>query len=459
MRKFLILLNKEINELLTIQTIIPLIIMVLIFMFIGNVIGKESKKSQSKPSKIYIIDFDKSNMSKGYIQFLKDNNVKVLDYMKLATLQKKEITDTLNYIIKGESDNKKIIEIFNDFVNDAKKNDIDTALFIPPEFEKQILNGKKINVYPFSILTNFSIIKLSSSKSLNLITSLLKIYIEDIILTKIENNIKKVYSKDFIKTPININYSLYVNKKIANIHPAVIGGFIISQTIIIPIVIFMVIIFSIQMVATAIASEKENKTLETLLSMPITRSNIVSAKMLGAGIVSIIMALIYIIGFRYYLNGLTGGNISSEAINSLKPILNKLGLTLNFSNLLILGISIFGSILNALAIALILGAFASDVKQVQAIITPIIVFVMIPYIISIFIDINSLSPGLRYLIYSIPFSHPFFATTNIYFGNLKPVFYGIGYEFFTFFILVIIASKIFSSDKILTMKLNLKKSK
>ena len=53
-------------------------------------------------------------------------------------------------------------------------------------------------------------------------------------------------------------------------------------TIYIPIVLFVAVIFASQMIATAIATEKENKTLETLLSYPVTRTSIVTSKMLDS---------------------------------------------------------------------------------------------------------------------------------------------------------------------------------
>ena len=45
----------------------------------------------------------------------------------------------------------------------------------------------------------------------------------------------------------------------------------------------MIIIYSSQMVISAIAMEKQNKTLETLLTVPISRTSIITAKMLAAG--------------------------------------------------------------------------------------------------------------------------------------------------------------------------------
>ena len=45
----------------------------------------------------------------------------------------------------------------------------------------------------------------------------------------------------------------------------------------------IIIMYSAQMVISAIAMEKQNKTLETLLTVPIPRTSIVTAKMLSLG--------------------------------------------------------------------------------------------------------------------------------------------------------------------------------
>jgi ABC-2 type transport system permease protein len=75
-----------------------------------------------------------------------------------------------------------------------------------------------------------------------------------------------------------------------------------------------VIVVASQMVATAIATEKENKTLETLLSAPVSRKTVVSAKLLGAGIAALIFAGIYMIGLNFYTKGLMGGSATSDAV-------------------------------------------------------------------------------------------------------------------------------------------------
>jgi ABC-2 type transport system permease protein len=57
------------------------------------------------------------------------------------------------------------------------------------------------------------------------------------------------------------------------------------------------------------------------------------------------------------------------------------------------------------------------------------------------------------LIMLIPFSHPFIASQNIILGNYNIVFYGIIYMFVVFVILIFTAGRIFSTDRVLTVKL------
>jgi ABC-2 type transport system permease protein len=211
------------------------------------------------------------------------------------------------------------------------------------------------------------------------------------------------------------------------------------------------------MVATAVASEKENKTFEILLSSPVNRKTIIFAKLIAAGLVALLLAGIYMIGMNSYLNGFTKG---SAAIGSdLLKIFASLGIIIPTIGYVLLGISLFMGILVALSIAMIIGILSENVKSIQATITPLIVLVLLPYFLVLFLNINTISPILKYVIYAIPFSHPFLASQNIILGNYAPIIYGIIYQFIVFIIFVIIGTKIFSSDKIITLKLNFGKKK
>ena len=57
--------------------------------------------------------------------------------------------------------------------------------------------------------------------------------------------------------------------------------------------------------------------------------------------------------------------------------------------------------------------------------------------------------------YAIPFSYPFIAMPSLMLGDVGIVLWGIAYEAVWFVIFVVIAARIFSSDRILTMRLRL----
>ena len=83
-----------------------------------------------------------------------------------------------------------------------------------------------------------------------------------------------------------------------------VAGLISQQSLLIPVVLMMIVIYSSQMVISAVAMEKQNKTLETLLTVPIKRTSIITAKMLAAGLVGLISAGVYMFGFKGFFGGI-----------------------------------------------------------------------------------------------------------------------------------------------------------
>jgi ABC-2 type transport system permease protein len=108
---------------------------------------------------------------------------------------------------------------------------------------------------------------------------------------------------------------------------------------------------------------------------------------------------------------------------------------------------------------MILGVLAEDFRSAQTMIMPLMFMVMIPYFISLFADINTLALPIKLLVLAIPFSHPFLVPQNLYLGNWGMIAGGLVYMFVVFAILTFFAARIFSTDKILTMKLRFGKKK
>jgi len=427
MKKFIILIKKEIQELLTLQMILPLVAIVIVFIFIGQIIGKETAKKNASTA-IEVLDLDNSFASQSIIQILQKSNFEP------------------TVVLSGNPER---------IISEAKVKNEKAVLVVSKGFEAGVnnLSPQKIDLY--TIMKNFSVTAAVNSEILKNVIGVINDNLSNQLLAKVTPKTDPVA----IKQPVSINNFVIIGDKQANVSPAAVAGFITSQTTIIPIILFIVIIFASQLIATSIASEKENKTLETLLSSPVSRKSIVASKLVAAGLVALLTAGVYLFGMRYYISGMAGGNLSIGADATTRTAISQLGLNFTTPGYLLLGLSLFFGILAALAIAIILGSFAEDAKSAQGLIAPLMVLVLIPYILTMFIDPSTLSPGLKIFIWAIPFSHSFMAAPNILLGQYANVWYGIAYLAFFFVVFVVIAAKIFSSEKILTMKLNLKKKK
>jgi ABC-2 type transport system permease protein len=209
-----------------------------------------------------------------------------------------------------------------------------------------------------------------------------------------------------------------------------------------------------QIAATSVAMEKEEKTLETLLTMPTDRFAILMGKLSSSIIVAGVGAIAYTFGFNYYISSLTSAIPVSGNMN-----LVALGLAPSLFGYLLLGISLFVTLLAALALAVILSAFAQDVRSAQSLVSYVYPFLFVPALALMYVDINVLPFALKAIFYAIPFSQPIIASKAVAMGDYLTA--GLGVVYVTAFTLVImyIASRLFATEKILTVKLRLRGSR
>jgi len=428
MKRFANLLKKEIKELLTKQLVISLAFTVILFNFIGQVSKKEVRKAIGIQT-ISVLDEDGSAGSKDLLKNLASARFKILDQ-------------------SGKTKDQAI--------ETAKAGDSKLLLVIPKGFGDSLAELKPSPIETYSFMRSFSLIGARGQVVVQIVITALN--------EALSNNFLREKLPDMdpasLKKPIKSKDFVVVQDKMAEGSANDVAGMISQQSLLIPIVLFMIVMYSSQMVISAIAMEKQDKTLETLLTVPIKRTSIITAKMLAAGLIGLISAGVYMFAFK----GMFGG-IGEEAAKAGAQagggaaLMQKLGLTFNTTGYLVLGLSIFLAILVALAMAMILGVLAEDFRSAQYMIMPLMFMVMIPYFISIFADINAVSLPVKIFILAIPFSHPFLVSQNLYLGNYGMIAAGLVYMLIVFIILVIAAARIFSTDKILTMKLRFGKKK
>lgn len=133
-----------------------------------------------------------------------------------------------------------------------------------------------------------------------------------------------------------------------------------------------------------------------------------------------------------------------------------LGLTPSLFGYVLLGISLFVALLSALALAIIISAFAEDVRSAQAVVGYIYPLVFIPSLALMYLDVNTLPLALRIVLYAVPFSQPVIASKAVIMGDYSTVVLGTIYVAAFTLVIMYAASRLFATEKILTVKLKFK---
>ena len=428
--KFINLLKKELSELINKQMIITLVFMLGIFLVMGNVMKSATNEivEDAQSTKVSICNQDDTDFTNKMLESFKSNGAEINS-----------------------------IKITGDAYASAFKDqkDLKSYILIPQGFADTVQNGDKpelLSISKVKSVTAFANITGGSDYALSIINSYVSQELAD------QQGVSKEQLK-IIEDPLTITEHTVVADKSAKISASAIIGKVMMQNMLLPLVVIVLIMMTSQSLIASISNEKIDKTLETLLSAPVSRSSVITAKMLAAAIVALINAAVMMVGVTSYTKGMTGAvtsEIPSEAMSSLSTgdAFSKLGLQLGVFDYVMVGVQLFVTIMICLALSIILGALVNDSKSAQTMILPLVLMVMIPWMITMFIDINSLPTAAKIIIYAIPFTHTFTSIPNLMFGNMTAFWIGLGYQIAIFLIVMFFALKLFKSDKILTISLN-----
>ncbi|HDN81549.1 MAG TPA: ABC transporter permease [Methanomicrobia archaeon] len=402
---------KEIRELLTPSTIIPIIVMAFIFGSMGNMMGGIGEELEKKPA-IGLINDDSGELS------------------KIAT---DILNERAEIIYEGSNIEEGLEKI--------KEEKATALLIIPANFSESIYADNPGEIEVYWIMKGAGIMDSISSE------------VVDGLIHSIEEEISKELIKDgeysdiVLKPTVKKETTIFKEKELKGLSPGAISGILSSQSTMVPIIMMMIIMMAGGTVISSMGMEKENKTLETLLTLPVKRSSIVFGKIAGSAIVGLLMAIIYMLGFRYYMGSL---GMSSE-IN-----LADLGLTLDMKDYFLVGTSVFITLLAALSLCMILGTFAENYKSAQTLNLPIVLLAIVPMFLTMFKDFDTLPLLLKIVVFVIPFSHPMMAMRALMFDNYLLVLSGICYVVIFSAAMMWIIVRIFSTEKVLTAKISLK---
>jgi ABC-2 type transport system permease protein len=403
------IIKKEMKELLTPGTILPIIVIAILFGTIGNSMGSIQEEFQAKPMIGYINE-DISSFSAIFTSYL-DNNSEVV------------------FISTDLSDKQEGLDIL-------KQNEATALIIIKQNFSENILNDSQGEIEVYWIMKGAGLFDTVSSDVLQDLLSSVDIEISTVLIEK-NNSVNASFALD----PTSRIDTTYFKDEVIGLSPGKISQILATQSTFIPIIIMMLIIFSGQMIISSMALEKENKTLETLLTLPVKRTSIIAGKITASALIGLLFAVIYMIGMGNYFQGFQ----FTEQVN-----LANYGLAITSSEFILVGISLFLALISALALSMLLGTLAKNYKSAQTLVFPISMLAMIPMFVTMFADFDTLPLAFKGFIFAIPFSHPMMAPRALLFNDYVLVFSGIIYVLIFTIVIISIVVWIFKTDRLLT---------
>ncbi len=442
--KFGNLLKKELGELITKQAVISMVFVLVLFVFMGQIMG-HSMEEGFDTSTLNICIKDDSDFTKNVIERIKADK-----------------TTELN-IVDIQSDN---------YYDELERLDLKYVVIIPEGYGDTIVNEKKPGQLIFA-----SKVSLGFSAAMSSISS------SDAVSTIVDHSADEAMESIYgltaedvalITSPANTVEFSAANGKSVEISAAAVSSIVMMESMIAPFAIFFLLLLASQMIMTAISTEKIDKTLETLLSTPVSRMTVLTAKMVAAIISALLNAVFMIVGFGVYMVSIMGGamsgatngeaNISDLAgmtsvpdagaltdVLSTADAISQLGFSLSGVDIFLFGLQLFLTLAIGLSISLILGATATDVKSVQTLVMPIMIAVMIPFFVTMFMDFGEMPVAAKVIMFLIPFTHSYIALTNLMSGDMIMYWGGLAYQIVFFAVCMFLAVRMFTSDKLFTM--------
>jgi ABC-2 type transport system permease protein len=457
--KFSNLFKKEIGGLLTKQAIVSMIASIVLFIFLGQLLGGAMSEIEGSGG---------SDGSGGGSGETGGTSIANLDDSDFTTAVLARIKDQGYSVTQSDSVSADIQP--SDYAAELDRLGVDALIIIPKGYGDTVTVEKK----------SASLIFITRMKLGGLFSSLDSVQSTAIVdaLDKASRDVEMLtffgMSEDDIKHLNSgsgtVDYTTYRGKT-ANVPASALGVFVMMQNMAAPMVVFFLLLTAAQMIMTAISTEKIDKTLETLLSTPVSRMSVLMSKMLAAVVAALLNALSMSVGMVFYIGGMVGGAMKSaagaitevasavpddqvsaitEAVTNIPTALSELGLTMSAGDFLLFVLQLLLTVAIGLGISLILGAMATDAKSLGTLMVPIMLATMLPFFICMFADVNTMPMAFRVIMYLIPFTHAYIAMPNLIAGNMLIFWLGLVYQVLFFGGTMYAAVRMFMSDRLFT---------
>ncbi|MCS6768886.1 MAG: ABC transporter permease [Candidatus Caldarchaeum sp.] len=249
----------------------------------------------------------------------------------------------------------------------------------------------------------------------------------------------------FYKQPITVAGGLvYRDKVVASQEFELLFQQYLSTTLFVPIILLMVVVTSGTVAATSVGLEKEAKTLELLLTLPISRLNILASKLLGSTIIALLGTSSMMAGLYIYFTGLT----TASGMN--------LGIHLQPPTFAFLAVVLFVAMVATLCLGILAGVLSGDVRGGQQLASLIqIPLILPPFFVLVLADFSSIPQPYSTILLLNPFTHIIIALQHINEGAYASSIVHISVMVLFTGLVLALASWLFRGERLLTMRIRL----
>jgi len=418
------LVVKEIKELLKDPKILLGVVLMplIIFPLMGSAmnVSTTAVEQSTKRMSIALMDLDHGHKAEDLVLSIKTYNISV------QAIEGMSVDDALTQVQGG---------------------DFTALVIIPQGFNMNLSSGRKARLDTYTVLRSISV-------SEGVVPSVAIAPIQSYERGLIDQAVKQAFpdrDPDTVLNPLDIASYVSFRGRTVEASPALLQGILMSQSFGFPMVIMLLLISSMQTVATSISVKKEEKTLETLLTLPVGRLSILTRKLAGSVIVAAVGAATSLIGVSFYTSSIVG------AAGMSGVDLMSLGLAPTPMALVLLGVMMFVTIVSALALAICVATFADNVRSAQSLVGPLSVLVILPSLMLMFADISILPPMFQAVMYAVPYMHSILASKAAFMGDYTTMLVSIAYISLFIVAILYVTARIFTTERIITARFSFRR--
>lgn len=365
------LVKKEILDLLRDPRILfgMIILPLIMFGVLGTLVnyGAQQAIAVSQPTsmKIFVVDLDKSNTSRDL-------------YSYLAKMTKKTV------LLEEPPRNPALY---------AEERGFTGVVVIPEGFGENITKGVPGKLYVYTYMREASLSEASRVSALN---GLIGSY-GNVVRQRFAEAAN--VSTAFVYNPVQVEGKVALSGRIYSAEAASQVTSLLFSIIFAPLI---VVGYASQIAATTMGVEKEEHTLEVLLSLPVNRKSIVVAKLSGSIVISILATLGLSLGLIIYIGNVTkmaGGGFAIDLLRNL----------LNASNMTAIGVALVVGVLLSTSLSMLLGLFGKDVRSSQSLSGVVWTLVFLVGYGLAMIQFTGLGEAAKIAIAAVPLSAPVLA--------------------------------------------------